>query len=149
MGRDALRLVATNPGIGGITEISPSNTRAVLHRVNNRSDSDLFLIDLETNQELHLTPHDGPGSFGGGQFASDRQIYLWSDRAGDRIVLAKLAINDRHEIESEEIVAQRDDADVQEFKLSPDKTTAAVLWNVAGRTTLEFIDLDSGAAKRR
>ncbi len=147
MDRDALRLVATNPGIGGITEISPSNTRAVLHRVNNRSDSDLFLIDLETNQELHLTPHDGPGSFGGGQFASDREIYLWSDRAGDRIVLAKLAINDRHEIESEEIVAQRDDADVQEFKLSPDKTTAAVLWNVAGRTTLEFIDLDSGAVR--
>ncbi|MEJ2131573.1 MAG: prolyl oligopeptidase family serine peptidase, partial [Gammaproteobacteria bacterium] len=144
--RASLELVATNPGIGGLTEIGPGNRTAVLHRVNSRSDSDLFLVDLETHEELHLTPHDGPGSFGEGQFAADDEIYLTSDAGRDRVALVRLKIAD-HRIRSQEIVVERDDADVQEFELSPDRTEAAVLWNVAGRNALEFVDLRNGARR--
>lgn len=144
--RASLELVATNPGIGGLTEIGPSNRTAVLHRMNSRSDSDLFLVDLETHEELHLTPHEGPGSFGEGQFAGDDEIYLTSDAERDRVALLRLKIAD-HRILSQELVVERDDADLQEFKLSPDRTEAALLWNVAGRNTLEFVDLRNGARR--
>jgi dipeptidyl aminopeptidase/acylaminoacyl peptidase len=38
----------------------------------------------------------------------------------------------------------RDDAALQEFVLSEDGTTAALVWNVAGRCELAFVDLEGG-----
>ena len=58
-----MRLVATNPGIGRITDISRDGWRAVLARVEHRSDDNLLLVDLRSSSEILLTPHDGPGNF--------------------------------------------------------------------------------------
>jgi dipeptidyl aminopeptidase/acylaminoacyl peptidase len=43
-----------------------------------------------------------------------------------------------------EIVARRDDAELQEFAIDDAGRTGALAWNVAGRTELAFLDLASG-----
>src|SRR5262249_6032252 len=40
-----------------------------------------------------------------------------------------------------EIIAARDDAELEAFEITDDGTTAALLWNVAGRSELDLLDL--------
>ena len=40
-----------------------------------------------------------------------------------------------------ETIAARDDAELDSFALTDDRATAALFWNVAGRTELQFLDL--------
>ena len=46
-----------------------------------------------------------------------------------------------------EVVAARDDAELDEFALNHAGTEAALLWNVAGRNELAFVDLASGRSR--
>jgi len=43
-----------------------------------------------------------------------------------------------------EVIATRAGAELEEFEISEDGETAALLWNVAGRSELGFLDLSSG-----
>ena len=66
------RLVAENRGTGGITDVSRDGARAVVARLVSRGNNDLYLVDLDGGKEVLLTPHDGPGTFIGGQFSAGR-----------------------------------------------------------------------------
>jgi dipeptidyl aminopeptidase/acylaminoacyl peptidase len=137
-----LRLVAENRGIGYLTDVSRDGRRAVLYRMQSRSDDNLFLLDLAHKTEVLLTPHDGPGSFGIGRFAPDgKTIYLSSDMDRDLVALYRIGLNEDGQPGPVEELAVRDDAELQQFALSEDGATAAVTWNVAGRTELTFLDL--------
>jgi dipeptidyl aminopeptidase/acylaminoacyl peptidase len=48
-------------GISRITDVSRDGRRAVVWRLAQRSDSNLFLVDLQSGAETLLTPHEGPG----------------------------------------------------------------------------------------
>ncbi len=139
-----LRLVAENRGIGGITDISRDGTRAVLSRLVNRGDNNLFLIDLagDGGRETLLTPHEGPGSFGGGKFAPDgRIVYLWSNGGRDLTAFARVRLDHEGRPGPIEILAEREGAELQDFAIGDDGATAALVWNVAGRSELAFLDL--------
>jgi dipeptidyl aminopeptidase/acylaminoacyl peptidase len=137
-----LRLVAENRGIGHLADVSRDMRRAVLYRMVNRSDNDLFLIDLATRQEWRLTPHEGPGSFGGGRFSPDGwTVYLSANHDRERVAFARVAIAPDGAPGPMEVLAARDNAELQQFALCEDGGTAALVWNVAGRSELEFLDL--------
>ena len=138
-----LQLVAENPGIGAIEDVSHDRRRAVLYRMRNRSDDDLWLVDLQHGSEVLLTPHEGPGSFSNGRFAPDGDIiYLASnhDRELAAFACLRIALGRPGPIE---VLMARDDAELTAFEVTEDGTTAAVVWNVAGRSDLAFINLRS------
>ncbi len=141
-----LWLVAENRGIGSVTDISRDGTRAVLSRLVNRGDNNLFLIDLagDGGRETLLTPHEGPGSFGGGKFAPDgRTVYLWSNGDRDLTAFARVRLDHEGRPGPIEILAEREGAELQDFAIGDDGATAALVWNVAGRSELAFLDLST------
>jgi len=139
------QLVAEQNGIGEIVDISRDGRCVLLDRMANRGDNNLFLLDLETQTESILTPHAGTASFGGGTFAPDRRtIYLTSDADRDLAAFARIVVSANGQPGKIETLAARDDAELDHFAVSEDGTIAALVWNVAGRSELAFLDLASG-----
>jgi len=128
-----LQLVAKNEGIGGITNLSNDNRRAVVFRMRSRTDNDLYLLDLSTDQEALLTPHEGPGEFVGGISPDGKTVYLSSNKDRDRLAFARIRLAENGEPGAIEIVAERPDAELGSFEINHSGTTAALLWNVGGR----------------
>lgn len=140
--RGHLTLIAENSGIGYLTDVSHDGRRALLWRMKSRSDANLFLIDLEGRTEALLTPHDGPGNFDAGLFSPDgKTVFLSSDKDRDRVAFATVKVDAAGRPGPIEVVAARDDADLEGFTVTEDGTTAALLWNASGRSELAFMDL--------
>jgi dipeptidyl aminopeptidase/acylaminoacyl peptidase len=145
---EALRKIAANPGIGAVTNLSRDGRRAVLWRMESRSDDNLFLLDLQDGAESLLTPHEGPGSFGGGRFSPDGStIYLSANAGLDLSGFARLTVGAGGTVGPVEYLAAREDAELSDFALTDDGATAALIWNVAGRSELQFLDLASLALR--
>ena len=139
------RLVAENPGTGALADVSRDGRRALVLRVKSRGDSNLFLIDLTTGQEALLTPHEGPGTFVAGQLSPDGStVYLGSNKDRDLIAFARVRIGADGKPGPVEVVAERQDAELSSFEVTRDGATAALVWNVAGRSELVFLDLATG-----
>ena len=138
-----MRLLAKNRGIGRIEDISRDGRHALLERLANRGDNDVFLIGLEDGSDVLLTPHEGPGTFGDGQFSSDgRTIYLASNKDREMIAFALVRIEDGKPGPIE-VVAARDDAELENLDVSEDGRAAILVWNAGGRSELAFVDLET------
>jgi dipeptidyl aminopeptidase/acylaminoacyl peptidase len=139
-----LRLAAVNKGVGTLSDTSHEGRWGLVTRVKSRSDSNVYLVGLKARADNLLTPHDGPGSFGDGQFAGDSTVYLLSDKDRDRTALGRVTIDALGRPGGLETVLGRDDADLASFEITRDGKTAALLWNVAGKDELAFLDLATG-----
>ena len=143
--RGRLRLAVRNPGIGFITDVSRDGKYVVVSRMKSRGDNNLFLVELKNREETLLTPHEPPGTFEGGKFSADaRSVYLSSNKGRDRVAFASVQLDDL----AMEVIAARDDAELQEFDITDDGSTAALIWNVAGRSELQLLDLESPQGHR-
>jgi dipeptidyl aminopeptidase/acylaminoacyl peptidase len=139
------QLVADVRGTGGLVDLSRDGRLAVLDRLAQRGDNNLALVDLRGGPERALTPHEGPGSFGSAAFAPDgRTIYLSSNRDRDRAAFARIRLGDDSVPGPIEVVAARDDAELSGLKIDEQGKTAALIWNVAGRSELARVDLATG-----
>lgn len=137
-----MKMVAENRGTGGINDVSRDGKYAVVSRLINRGDNDLFLVSVADGKEWKLTPHEGPGTFFGGTFSPDgKTIYLGSNKDRDLIVFARVKLNSNNEPGPVEILDARDDAELGNYDINEQGTTAALIWNVAGRSELAFVDL--------
>ncbi|HEX4965898.1 MAG TPA: S9 family peptidase [Thermoanaerobaculia bacterium] len=133
--------LSVSHGVSFLSDLSRDGKRAVFARVASRGDNDLFLVDLETANTTLLTPHDPPGSFGGGVFSPDGStVYISSNLGADKLYFAKLTLGEDGKASSRKI-SSRDDAEVDDFAISPDGTSAFVLFNVAGRDEMVYFDL--------
>jgi dipeptidyl aminopeptidase/acylaminoacyl peptidase len=139
-----LQLVAKNVGLGWIANLSNDNRRAVVFRMRSRSSNDLYLLDLSTGQEALLTPHEGPGDFHGVISPDGKMVYLVSNKDRDRLAFARIRLAENGEPGPIEIIAERPDAELFNFEIDHNGTTAALLWNVGGRAELAFVDLLTG-----
>jgi dipeptidyl aminopeptidase/acylaminoacyl peptidase len=140
------RLVAEVRGTGGLLDLSRDGRFAVIDRLAQRGDNNLALVDLRGGPERALTPHEGTGSFGSACFSPDgRTIYLSSDGGRDRAAFARIRLGDDGTPGPVEVVAARDDADLSGLAVDDQGRTAALLWNVAGRSELAFVDLPTGS----
>ena len=136
------RLVAVNPGVGTLTDLSDDGKRAVVQRVRSRGDGNLFLIDLASGQEELLTPHEPPGAFGGGLFSPDGStVYLTSNKDSDLTGFARVRIGPDGKPGPIEPLVFRKDAELDDFEIDEQGKVAALLWNVAGRSELEILSL--------
>lgn len=135
------RLVARNPGVGYLVDISRDNKTGLLNRSVSRGNNDLYAVDLSSGKETLLTPHQGTGSFEGALSPSGDTVYLLSDREHDLAAFAKIKRSDPKSVQT---LASRPDAELESFVISDDGSTAALLWNKAGKSELSMMDLTSG-----
>jgi dipeptidyl aminopeptidase/acylaminoacyl peptidase len=139
------QFVADVRGTGGLVDLSRDGRFAVIDRLVQRGSNNLGLVDLRGGPERALTPHEGPGSFGSATFAPDRRtIYLSSNRDGDRAAFARIRLDDDGAPGPIDVVAARDDAELSGLKLDEQGKTAALIWNVSGRSELALVDLATG-----
>jgi dipeptidyl aminopeptidase/acylaminoacyl peptidase len=140
----ASEMVVQNDALATLEDVSRDGRWGLLSRLVSRGDNDLFLVDLGTKKETLLTPHRGPGSFSGALAADGRTVYLVSNKDRDRLAFARVKIDAGGVAGPIEVMAERPDAEADGFRLNDQGTLAAVLWNVAGRGELSFVDLPSG-----
>jgi dipeptidyl aminopeptidase/acylaminoacyl peptidase len=141
-----LRMIAENKGVGGVMDISRDNRFAVINRVVNRGDNNLYLVEIETGTEALLTPHQGPGSFGSARFSRDgRTVYFTSNNDRDLAAFARVS-RSVDALGKIEVIAARDDAEAASLVIDEQETQLALLWNVAGKNELAFYDLNANKA---
>ncbi len=143
-----LRLVSENRGVGGFTDISRDGSHAILSRTVSRGNNDLFRVDLQTGSETLLTPHEGPANLSGAFGADARTIYLASDLDRDLRAFVRLDLAADGAPLRTQVLAARDDAELQGFELDATQRTAVLLWNVGGRSELEIFDLTHARSRR-
>ena len=137
------RLIAENRGIGAAIDVSPDGRLALVYRMAGRGDDDVYLVDMDNGREVLLTPHEPPGSFEWSAFSADSgRVYLSSNKDRERTAFAVVELDDFTPGPLESIV-ERDDADLERFLLTRDRSSALLIWNVAGRSELELVDLES------
>ncbi len=138
----SMRMIAENKGTGGINEVSRDGRRAVVSRLLNRGNNNLYLIDVATGKEALLTPHEGAGSFGGAQFTPDgRTIYFASNKDRDLLALARVKIDENGQPGAIETVAERNDGELSSGVMSDDGAMMVLIWNISGRSELAFYDV--------
>jgi dipeptidyl aminopeptidase/acylaminoacyl peptidase len=136
-----MRMVAENKGVGGVQDISRDNRFAIVNRLINRGDNNLYLVEISTGKEALLTPHEPPGSFGSARFAPDgRTIYFTSNKGRDLAAFARVRVSADGKPGDIEIIAARDDAEAAASTIDEQGTKLALLWNVAGKSELAFYD---------
>ncbi len=138
---NTLRLVTENPGIGWFSDVSRDGKRAVLYRMRSRGDDNLFLVDLARGKEALLTAHEGPGHFDGVLSPAGETVYMTSNKARDLSAFARIKLDPEGHPGPIEVLAERSDAELANFEINEQGTTAAFIWNVAGRSELGFFDL--------
>ena len=79
-----------------------------------------------------------------GQFGPDTSsVYLGHNIGRDRLVFGRVDIADG-KASAPVTLAERDDAELDDFLLSKDHSFALLVWNVAGRNEIERISLPDG-----
>ncbi len=87
-----LRMVAKNPGVGGLTDLNRDATRGLLYRLRSRGSNDLFLLDTRTGKDTLLTEHTGPGTFFGQISPDGKIVYLGTNKNRDLVALGRMSI---------------------------------------------------------
>ncbi len=67
------RLIVRNQGIG-VCRLAPDNRHVVAWRMVSRGNTDLYLVELESGEEQHLTPHEGVALSQGGLFLDNATL---------------------------------------------------------------------------
>ncbi len=136
------RKVAASSGVSALTDVSRDGKRAVVGRVASRGDDNLYLVDLTTGREELLTPHDPPGQFAGGKLSPDgRAVYITSNKDSDTTYFARVPLGPDGKPQPYQKLTTRTDAEVDDFALAPDGSSAFLIFNVAGRSELAKLDL--------
>jgi dipeptidyl aminopeptidase/acylaminoacyl peptidase len=131
-------------GFGGIADIERPANRALISRLVTRGNTNLYLHDLQTHQEILLTPHEGP-ALAGGELAPDGSaVYLVHNLGRDRQVVSRIPIDAAGKPGKMTLLAARDDAEADSFEISDDGRRAVLSWNVGGRSELELVTLPDG-----
>ncbi|MBK9065255.1 MAG: PD40 domain-containing protein [Acidobacteria bacterium] len=136
-----LDLVSEIAGTGGFEDLSRDGKRALLNRLRYRGSNDLYLVDLATKKETLLTPHEGPGTYDGVFSPDGSTVWISSNGGRDRLAFGRIVLAADGKPGPIEILAAREDAELQSFAIDDSGAKAALLWNVAGRHELAFEDL--------
>ena len=138
-----MKMVAQNPGIGNLEDMSRDNRLALVSRMKSRGSNDVYLVDTGGGKEVNLTSHEGPGEFAG-RFSHDAQtVYLASNKDRDLEAFAKEKIGPNDEAGTIQVIAARDDAELDGFEINEQGTQALLIWNAAGKSELSFVDLST------
>lgn len=129
-------------GFGGIADLQGDH--ALEWELVNRGNLNAYRRNLRTGERLLLTPHEGNAEMTGEFGASTNEVYLAHDLGRDNTVFGRIRIGADGKVYAPELLAERDDAQLDDFVLADDARSALLIWNVAGRNELERISLPDG-----
>jgi len=135
------KLAAKNPGVGGIEGISHDGKRALLGRLKNRGDNNLYLLDLASGKDMLITKHDGVATFFGEMAPDGKAAYIATNKDRDLFAFGRIKFAADGTPGNIEILAERADGELDGVRLNKQGTMAALVWNVKGRSELSFYDL--------
>jgi dipeptidyl aminopeptidase/acylaminoacyl peptidase len=138
-----MKMIAQNSGVGNLEDTSRDNRLALVSRMKNRGSNDVYLVDTGDGKEINLTSHEGPGQFAGRFSPDSRTVYLISNKDRDLTAFAKEDVGPSHESGPIKVIAARDDAEVDNFDINDQGTQAVLVWNVAGKSELSFVNLQT------
>jgi dipeptidyl aminopeptidase/acylaminoacyl peptidase len=137
-----ITVVDENHGSSAIEDIKRDGSATIVNRSAQRGDNDLYYVRNSDKNVSKLTPHEGPGTFGSATFSPDgKTIYLASNKDRDLLALAKITIGKDNTPGPIEVIASRDDAELDIATLNEAGTTLALSWNVGGKSELAFFDI--------
>lgn len=129
------------PGLNSLEDVSRDGKFALISRLVNRGDNDLYLLDLKTRKQILLTPHQGLAEFSG-QISPDRRaVYLVSNKDRDLSAFARVHLDENGAPGPIEVVAERKDAELDGFLMNEQGTLAVLIWNAGGKSELSFAEL--------
>ena len=131
-------------GFGGIVDIERPASRALISRLVTRGNDNFYLHDLQTHQEVLLTPHDGPALVGGELAPDGSAVYLVHNLGRDRQVVSRIPLDAAGKPGAMTVIAERADAEAGNFTVSDDGRRAVITWNAGGLSELELISLADG-----
>jgi len=135
------RYLASGPA-AAVCAFSHDGRYAVV-RLGPRGARRLLLVDTRTGNSAELLADDA--IIADARFApDDRMIYLHTDAGREFATLLALPRVAAGYPESAEVIAARDGADLERFALEPTGRAVVAVWNVAGRSELELVDLTGG-----
>jgi dipeptidyl aminopeptidase/acylaminoacyl peptidase len=119
---------------------TPDGRGIVIRRWDTPSNHDLLLLDLETGDLVHLTPHEGNVRYLDAGFSPDRRsLYVTTDNDRDFLTPARLDVETR----SLDLLDETP-WDAECLSLSPEGTRLAYAHNVDGYSRLRVWDLIEG-----
>jgi dipeptidyl aminopeptidase/acylaminoacyl peptidase len=141
---DKSAIAIESQGFGGIVDIQRPANRALISRLVTRGNGNLYLHDLQTHEEILLTPHEGPALVGGELAPDGSAVYLVHNLGRDRQVVSRIPIDAAGKPGAMTLLAERADAEADSFTVSNDGRRAVVIWNAGGRSELELVSLPDG-----
>lgn len=142
----AWTMVAANKGLNALADVR--GNKAVLGRLLGRGDVNAYLVGLAGGKETLLTPHDGKAETDWGEMSPDgRTVYVASNVGRDRQAFGTISLGPDGRPAPIRYFATRADAVAESAVLSDDGRTAALLWNVGGRSELAWLDTATGRVR--
>jgi dipeptidyl aminopeptidase/acylaminoacyl peptidase len=125
-------------GSNFVSDWSRDGRFLLIYRLTGSRDSELFLLDLESGEATHLTPHEGLAIYGSARFSPDAQsVYLVSDVGSEFLRAARMDLDTR-----EITFLTPDEHDIESIALSPDGRFLALVRNLDGYGQLAVRPVD-------
>jgi dipeptidyl aminopeptidase/acylaminoacyl peptidase len=140
------RLPLGRANILAALDVSADHRRALLRR-GPRSARWLEVTDIATGDRRRLLPDDPTASTDVGYFSADgSRVFARTNVGRDLAALVALPLDEPGG--EAEVVAARDDAELEHVTVSSDGSTACLLWNIyGGSSNVTLLNLHSGAER--
>ncbi|HXG99565.1 MAG TPA: prolyl oligopeptidase family serine peptidase [Sphingomicrobium sp.] len=138
------RVAEVKGGGWQIGSFEPGNRRAVVAEYISATKSNLHLLDVASGRLTALGDHSRPIAFGGAQFAPNGKLWALSDENSDVQRLGRIDLASGKFTP----VGGPSKWDVENFDISEDGRTIAVVTNEAGLSKLALFDVASGRMRR-
>jgi len=141
---DGAELVSEGEGWLSVGGWSPDGDALVLTEAHSSFDQDVSVLDLETRERRHLTPHEGDVRYRSAQWGPDGDaLYLVTDEGSDTLSLARLGLDG-----TLETVVEGGGWNVDGVALEEDSGLLVYSRNVEGYTELTLGELAGPGALR-
>jgi dipeptidyl aminopeptidase/acylaminoacyl peptidase len=138
------KLSSRNEGTGEYSEVTEDHRFALLRRLHERGDDDLYLVNLGNGQETLLTEHSGTAQPSGHMTLNGNAIYASSDIDLELGAFIRIRIGETGKPGPPEVIASRKDAELQSAVPNRQGNLVALFWNKDGRTELTFFHPETG-----
>jgi len=147
-----MTLIAENPGIGTVDDVSRDGRYALVNRVRSRGDNELYRVPLSPTAggaATLLTKHTPPAEFEGA-FGSEHAdvVYVAGNAGRDLTAFGRESIAADGTFGPWELLASRDDAELGGAAVDEHAKHAFLNWNVAGRNEPAILELSTNSQKR-
>jgi len=139
------KLVIRADGTDRFTDLPGDGSIAAVVQTDDEGNTEALIVNLRDGKQTPGFAARAPSVVRDAVLANGgTSLYLVTNEGRDRFGLAVLRLEKDEAPGPLEWLREREDADIEELAVSPSGDTAALLWNLDGRSELELLDLETG-----